>query len=242
MALAVNGATDPLVSGLASGVAGGEWWIGGSNITPVRARRSAARAPPSRPPPCGRHLHGPCPSPRRGRQLECRAQHGVRTATLTVTGPVPDAIFADGFETGAAPWAWSSRITATTTRLNVTASAALVGSFGLQAQGNGANYVQYTWHPPAGDGDLRRPLLLQPQRQRRHRPGHPRRRHHRRFGPSVPRPLPSQRRPGAGPDPGRHDRQCGVDQHRQRRPRASRSSGSRARGSSSTRTGLSPRP
>ena len=33
VALAVTGASDPLVSGLASGVAGGEWWIGTTNIT-----------------------------------------------------------------------------------------------------------------------------------------------------------------------------------------------------------------
>ena len=73
------------------------------------------------------------------------APSGVRTATLTVTSPLPDAIFSNGFETGAAPWGWTSRSTTRTARLNVTAGAALVGTLGLQAQGNAANYVQYTF-------------------------------------------------------------------------------------------------
>jgi len=60
---------------------------------------------------------------------------------LTGTGVVPDAIFSDGFESGNTS-AWSSASTGNTTRLNVTAAAALLGNFGLQAQGNNTNYVQ----------------------------------------------------------------------------------------------------
>ncbi len=71
--------------------------------------------------------------------------NGIRSATLTVTAPIPDAIFSDGFESGNSPGAWTSRSTTTTTRLNVTAAAALFGSFGLQAQGNNTNYVQYNF-------------------------------------------------------------------------------------------------
>ncbi len=62
-----------------------------------------------------------------------------------MTSPPPDAIFSNGFETGAAPWGWSSRSTTNTARLNVTAGAALVGTLGLQAQGNNTNYVQHTF-------------------------------------------------------------------------------------------------
>ena len=66
---------------------------------------------------------------------------GIRTATLLV---VPDAIFSDGFESGNTS-AWTSRSTNSATRLNVTAAAALAGSFGLQAQGSNTNYVQETF-------------------------------------------------------------------------------------------------
>jgi hypothetical protein len=72
--------------------------------------------------------------------------NGVRTATLTVTAPIPDAIFSDGFEAPTTlPGNWTSRSTTTTSRLNVTTGAALVGTNGLQAQGNNTNYVQYNF-------------------------------------------------------------------------------------------------
>jgi hypothetical protein len=64
---------------------------------------------------------------------------------LTVTGTPADAIFSDGFETGTLNplTGWSSRSTNTTSRLNASAASALVGTYGLQAQGNNTNYVQY---------------------------------------------------------------------------------------------------
>jgi hypothetical protein len=74
--------------------------------------------------------------------------NGVRSANLQVTAAVQDAIFADGFESGNTN-AWSSRSTNSTTRLNVTAGAAMAGSFGLQAQGNNNNYVQYDGPTPS---------------------------------------------------------------------------------------------
>lgn len=67
---------------------------------------------------------------------------GIRTATLTVA---PDAIFANGFETGNRPWGWSSASTTSTGRLNVTATSPLVGTRMLQAQGNNTNYVQFNY-------------------------------------------------------------------------------------------------
>ncbi|MFI5042095.1 MAG: hypothetical protein ACHQNA_09650, partial [Acidimicrobiales bacterium] len=57
------------------------------------------------------------------------------TLSLTVTS------FADGFESGNTS-AWSSRSTTSATRLSVTTAAALVGTYGLQVQGNNTNYVQ----------------------------------------------------------------------------------------------------
>jgi hypothetical protein len=84
----------------------------------------------------------------------------VRTATLTV---VADAIFSDGFEAGNTN-VWSSRTpagagAAALARLNVTAGAALVGTRGLQAQGNNTNYVQYDFgtaaNPATGTFDAR---------------------------------------------------------------------------------------
>ncbi|KPV47136.1 hypothetical protein SE17_42710, partial [Kouleothrix aurantiaca] len=66
--------------------------------------------------------------------------NGVRTATLTVTAAVPDAIFADGFESGSTS-AWSG----TSGSTSVTSGAALVGTRGLQVAGNGNNYVRYTF-------------------------------------------------------------------------------------------------
>lgn len=63
----------------------------------------------------------------------------ARTATVTVT---PDAVFSDSFAALLGPW--SSRSTATTSRLTTVAGGADTGSQ-LQAQGNNTNYVQYNF-------------------------------------------------------------------------------------------------
>jgi hypothetical protein len=84
---------------------------------------------------------------------------GIRSATLSV---VPDLIFSNGFETTTGanrPWGWTTASTNTASRLNVTTTGALVGTRGLQAEGNNANYVQYTFgtaaNPASGTFDAR---------------------------------------------------------------------------------------
>lgn len=157
--LTVNGATDSLVGGLASGVASGEYWINPPTTTNP--------APGS-----GTQFNGltaniPVSALANGTYI-VRARirdaagnwstgtNGIRQATMTVA---PDAIFSNGFETATAPWGWTNRSTNTTNRLNRTAAAAMAGSFGLQAQGNNTNYVQYNFgtaaNPVSGTFDTR---------------------------------------------------------------------------------------
>ena len=134
VALAVNGATD----GTGSGVVGGEWWMGSTNITPGTGTSFAGLGATI---PTSALAAGTYTVRVRIRDAAgnwSTGANGVRTATLTVTA---DQIFADGFEAGNTN-AWSSRSTNTTSRLNVTAGAAVVGTRGLQAQGNNTNYVQ----------------------------------------------------------------------------------------------------
>jgi FtsP/CotA-like multicopper oxidase with cupredoxin domain len=138
--MTVNGASDPLVSGLASGVAGGEYWID-----------TAAPAPGSGTPfngtsasiPVGALATGNHTVGVRIRDVAGNWSAGTSSATVQV---VPDAIFSNGFDTGGAPWGWTSRSTTSTARLNVTTSPALVGARSLQAQGNNnPNYVQFNF-------------------------------------------------------------------------------------------------
>ena len=145
VALSVIGASDPLVSGLASGVAGGEWWIGASDIAAGTGTAFSGQSTTVATATLAAGTYTVRVRIRDAAGNWSTGTSGVRTATLTVTSPTPDAIFSNGFETGAAPWGWTSRSTTRTARLNVTAGAALVGTLGLQAQGNAANYVQYTF-------------------------------------------------------------------------------------------------
>ena len=145
VAVAVTGASDPLVAGLASGVAGGEWWIGTTNITAGTGTAFSGQAGTVATASLAAGTYTVRVRIRDAAGNWSTGTGGVRTTKLTVTSPPADAIFANGFESGAAPWGWSSRSTTNTARLNVTASAALVGTLGLQAQGNGANYVQQTF-------------------------------------------------------------------------------------------------
>ncbi len=145
VSLAATGATDRLTGGLASGVAGGEWWIGTTNITAGTGTAFTGLAASVA---TGALTAGTYTVRARIRDAagnwSTAPSGGVRTAKLTVTAPVPDAIFADGFETGTLSplTGWTSRSTTTTSRLGVTAGAALAGAYGLQAQGNNVNYVQ----------------------------------------------------------------------------------------------------
>jgi hypothetical protein len=145
VAAAVNGAADPLVGGLASGIAGGEWWIGSASITPGTGTAFSGLTATVVTAGLTAGSYTVSIRIRDAAGNWSTGTKGVRTATLTVTAPVSDAIFSSGFETGGAPWGWTSRSTSTTSRLNVTAGAALAGSLGLQAQGNNTNYVQYNF-------------------------------------------------------------------------------------------------
>lgn len=135
----VNGASDGTTG---SGVVGGEFWIGTTNIT---AGTGTAFTGTSATVPTASLTPGTYTVRVRIRDAAgnwSTGTTGVRTATLTVA---VDAIFSDGFESGTLPGAWSSASTPTASRLSVTAAAALVGSRGLQAQGNATDYVQFNF-------------------------------------------------------------------------------------------------
>jgi hypothetical protein len=132
----LNSPADPAAVGGASGVAGGEYWMdtatpaagGGTPFTgtgPLAFPDSALTT--------GNHTFG----------VRIRDYAGnwstASTGSVAYTA-VP--IFSNGFDTGAAPWGWSSRSTNSTTRLNVTTGTVLAGTRSLQAQGNNTNYVQ----------------------------------------------------------------------------------------------------
>jgi subtilisin family serine protease len=137
----IGGASD------SSGVAGGEYWVGATAPPPGSGSAFTGAAPVL-----------PVSSPAAGsytvsvRLRDTLGNWGApRSATLTVTAPG----FADGFESGTLPGAWTRRSTTSTSRLSVTAGAALTGAFGLRAQGNDANYVQYNLASPAPIYDVK---------------------------------------------------------------------------------------
>jgi hypothetical protein len=137
--LTVNGAADTGGAGLA----GGEYWINPPTTTAPAPGGGIQFSGLTANIPVGSLAVGTYTVSARIRDAAgnwSTGTNGIRSATLTV---VPDAIFANGFETGTRPWGWSSASTNTTGRLNVSATAALVGTRGLQAQGNNTNYVQY---------------------------------------------------------------------------------------------------
>ncbi len=158
--LALTGTADPLVGGLASGVAGGEWWFGTTNPAAGGGQAFAGLST---------SIATSCLAPGtytvRARVRDVAGNwstgtSGVRSATLTVSGPAGAGIFCDGFEApNILPGTWSSRSTTSAARLSVTAAAALTGSWGLQAQGNNTNYVQYNFgsaaNPAAAAYDAR---------------------------------------------------------------------------------------
>jgi FtsP/CotA-like multicopper oxidase with cupredoxin domain len=141
LVVTINGAVDP--APVPTGVIGGEYWIDGTT-TPGSATPTA--------------FTGLTPSVATGsitpgsHTIRVRIRDaagnwspgttGVRSANFTM---VANTIFANGFETGGGNWGWSSRSTNSTARLNRSVASALVGSFGMQAQGNNTNYVQYNF-------------------------------------------------------------------------------------------------
>jgi subtilisin family serine protease len=155
----IAGATD----GSGSGLAGGEYWIGTTAPTPGSGTAFTGLA-----------LILSVSSPAAGNYtVSVRLRDaignwgGTRSATLTVSPPIPPG-FSDGFESGTLPGAWSSRSTSSTTRLAVATNAALVGAYGLRAQGNDTNYVQYNFTRSAPVHDARfafRPNLNQSSSQ-----------------------------------------------------------------------------
>jgi len=138
--LTVNGSSDPLVSGLASGVSGGEYWFGSTNITAGTGTAFSGLTPSINTSALAAGTYTVRVRIRDVAGNWSAGTNGVRTATLTV---IPEAIFSDGFESAPFPTGWSARSTTNTTRLSRSTGAALVDSFGMQAQGNNANYVQY---------------------------------------------------------------------------------------------------
>ena len=141
LTLTVNGAVDPGTG--ATGVTGGEYWIDGTttpgSATPTAFTGSTASVPTGSIAPGAHSIRV------RIRDLAgnwSTGTAGVQSLNFVVT---PNGIFANGFETPGSPWGWSSASTITATRLSRNAAAAMVGGFGLQAQGNNTNYVQYNF-------------------------------------------------------------------------------------------------
>ena len=132
----VNGAAD---NADGTGVYGGEYWIGNTNIT---AGTGAQFTGLTASVPTDLLSAGTYTVRVRIRDGAGNWSTAVHTAQLSV---FTDAIFSNGFESGTIPGAWSARSTTTTSRLNVTGIAAVTGSWGLQAQGNNTNYVQYNF-------------------------------------------------------------------------------------------------
>ncbi len=141
----ISGASD----GSGTGVSGGEYWVGPT-------------APPTG---SGTAFTGLAPvlsvsSPAAGsytvsvRLRDVLGNWGTaHSATLTVNSAMSG--FSDGFESGVLPGAWSSVSTSNATRLAVTTTAALAGTFGLSTQGDNTNYVQYNVSPSAPLYDAR---------------------------------------------------------------------------------------
>jgi hypothetical protein len=142
--MTVNGASDPAPAspgnGPPSGVAGGEYWLGTTAPAPGggTAFTGTSASIPTTSLAAGTYTVGV-------RVRDAAGNWSTSTQTATLTVQVPDVIFSNGFDTGGAPWGWSSRSSNSTTRLNATAGAALFGARGLQAQGNNTNYVQYNF-------------------------------------------------------------------------------------------------
>ncbi len=137
--LTVNGSSDPLSGGLASGVAGGEYWVGTTVPaagTGIKFSGTVASIPTSSLP------NGTDTIGVRIRDAAGNWSTATHSATVQV---VPDLIFSNGFDSGGRPWGWSTASINSTTRLNVTTTAPIVGTRKLQAQGNNGNYVQYNF-------------------------------------------------------------------------------------------------
>ena len=105
--LTVNGASDGATG---SGVGGGEFWIANSNVPPGGGTAFSGLTATI---PTGSLVPGTYTVRVRIRDVAgnwSTGGSGVRTATLTVTGPVPVAIFSDGFELQTLPGHLDQRV------------------------------------------------------------------------------------------------------------------------------------
>ncbi len=91
--LNVNGSSDPLISGLASGVAGGEFWFGATNITPGTGTAFTGLVTNIPTGTLTAGTHAVRVRIRDGAGNWSTGTNGVRTATLTVTAPQPALLF-----------------------------------------------------------------------------------------------------------------------------------------------------
>ncbi len=146
ISVTINGAADPLdppVTGLASGVAGGEYWIDSAVPTPGAGTPFTGIGPFTigTTLATGSHTVGV-------RVRDVAGNWSANTASGSASTTVV-AIFSNGFEAppNGRPWGWSSASTNTAARLNVTTAAAnvLAGTRSMQAQGNNTNYVQFNF-------------------------------------------------------------------------------------------------
>jgi FtsP/CotA-like multicopper oxidase with cupredoxin domain len=137
--LTVNG---PVADTGGSGVATAEYWIDPAATVPTPGTGTAFT---------GSTVSIPIGTLTAGNHtVRVRIRDVAGNASLTRSGTVsvlPDAIFSNGFETATTvtSWGWSSDTGNNIALLNATAGSALVGTRGLQAQGNAANYVQFNF-------------------------------------------------------------------------------------------------
>lgn len=148
--MTLTGAADPAPS---SGLPGGEYWFGTTDITAGAGTQFTGTTPVA----INTASLAVGSYTVRARIRDAAGNWSVvRTATLTVS---PNAIFSNNFNTGGGNWGWSSRSTNSTARMNVVTSPLLEGARTLQAQGNNTNYVQYNFgtaaNPASGTVDAR---------------------------------------------------------------------------------------
>lgn len=150
-------ATDPVVAGVNTNIAAAEYFIdtattNGAGVAMTVSPPNATTASLNATIPAATMTA--LPAGNHSVLVHARDQAGNWSALVSAPLPPPDLIFANGFEAGTFA-GWSATSTTSTTRMNVTAAAALVGTRGMQAQGNSTNYVQNNFSPAAATYDAR---------------------------------------------------------------------------------------
>jgi hypothetical protein len=136
--LTVNGAADP-GGALASGIAGGEYWIDTTTTTTGTGTPFTGTGPTTIAQTISTGTHTV-----RVHIRDVAGNWSTNIASGTVSTTAV-SIFSNGFDTGGGNWGWSSRSTTNTGRMNVTTTTVLNGTRSLQAQGNNTNYVQFNY-------------------------------------------------------------------------------------------------